>query len=250
MQKTTKNHPVGRYTSPVRPFEMDYFGYAALPVIFNYMIDAAGKHADERAFGIDDLRKAGKVWVLSRFLLEIDEYPTNIPVSVETWVETMESVFSVRKFSLHGNNNRILARASSSWALIDWENRRPQQLKDYIKDAPLFQNKAIAIEQPVKIELPSAAEKLREFTVKYTDLDINHHLNSARYIQAMLNCFSLEQFQNYFINHFQINFLAEVRYNETIEIYGWQENNRWLSELRKKNTNQAVARTEVIWTRK
>ena len=57
------------------------------------------------------------------------------------------------------------------------------------------------------------------YTVKYSDLDINGHLNSIKYMEAMLDLFDIETYRTRSIARFEIAFLAEGRYGMRLDLY-------------------------------
>lgn len=239
---------VGSYPYQIRPFEADFTGKVPLTVICNYLLNSAGLHARERSFGIDDLLQQHKAWVLSRFRVVMQQYPKRDDhIFVETWVESMQGLFTLRKFNLLDANKQWLGSASTSWALIDWDTRRPQRIDEFVKNPPLVPQKECLAESPEKIDIPQPTEKIDTVTVKYSDLDILRHLNSVKYIQWVVDTFPLTYFENNQLIQFQINYLAETQYGEEIEIYTIQNHNTWWHELKRKTDNRTVCRTQTVW---
>ena len=88
--------------------------------LFNYMQDVAAIHAIKLGYGRDELMKNNNFWVLSRMYGEIAEYPfRNEKIIVKTWPYGTDNVFSLRFFELRLPDGRIIAKASSSWLIID-----------------------------------------------------------------------------------------------------------------------------------
>ena len=69
--------------------------------------------------------------------------------------------------------------------------------------------------RPAKI-LEIKGEKASETTVKCSDIDFNIHTNSARYIKWQIDTYSLDDFKDRQIKRFDINYLQEALYGETI----------------------------------
>ncbi len=246
MEKETER--IGKYSYQIRPFEVDFTGKAPLTVVCNYLLNSAGLHARERNFGIDDLLKQHKAWVLSRFNVVIQQYPKrDDTILVETWVESMQGLFTSRKFNLLNADKQLLGSASTSWALIDWDTRRPQRIEEFVKNPPLIQGKECLAEVPEKIILPQPAEFLETVTVKYSDLDMLRHLNSVKYIQWIVDTFSIEKLETSQVSQFQINYLAETNFGEEIEIHSAKEGETCWHELKRKTDDRVVCRTKTVW---
>ena len=50
------------------------------------------------------------------------------------------------------------------------------------------------------------------YTVKYSDLDINGHFNSIKYMEAILDLFDMETYRTHTVSRFEIVYQAEARY--------------------------------------
>jgi acyl-ACP thioesterase len=246
MEKYTA--PIGSYAYQIRPFEVDFTGKTPLTVICNYLLNSAGQHAHERRFGLDDLLPQHKAWVLSRFRVVMRQYPKrDDQVFVETWVESMQGLFTSRKFNLLDAHQQLLGSASTSWALIDWDTRRPQRIEEYVKDPPLVQHKQCLAAPPEKINITQPVQPMGTATVKYSDLDMLRHLNSVKYIQWVVDTFPVDYFEKYHLAHFQINYLAETQYGEEIELYSTREDKTWWHELKRKADHRLICRTQAVW---
>ena len=55
-----------------------------------------------------------------------------------------------------------------------------------------------------------------EVTPGYSEVDLVGHVNNARYVEWIANCFPLEQFQDQRIAWLQVNYLAEVKAGERV----------------------------------
>jgi medium-chain acyl-[acyl-carrier-protein] hydrolase len=53
-------------------------------------------------------------------------------------------------------------------------------------------------------------EEYDGFKVKYSDIDINGHVNSIRYIQWISDCFSLDCYRKCQVKRFEINYMTEM----------------------------------------
>lgn len=239
---------VGIYPYHIKSFEADFTGKAPLTVICNYLLYSAGLHADERQFGLDELLKANKAWVLSRFNVVIQEYPKrNDHIFVETWVENMQGLFTIRKFNLLDNSQNLLGSASTTWALIDLNTRRPQRIDLIVKNLPLVSQKDCLAETPEKIDISHPSQLVSTNAVKYSDLDILRHLNSVKYIQWVMDTLPIDLFDDNHLVQFQINYLAETQFGESVEIASAQHGTNWWHELKRKSDNRIVCRTHSVW---
>lgn len=240
---------IGRYEYTIDAYLTDFRGKATLPMIGGYMLQVATKHAEERSFGYSYMTENKRVWVLSRMAIEMFEYPANDTIFVvKTWVASVNRLFTERFFAFEDQNGKPLGYAKSLWAAIDMETRRPtnvldlKNMTDYIET-----EQSCPIKDMGKISaLKDNAEEVGSFVVKYSDIDINKHLNSMKYIEHFVDIFDIEMFVNKEIERFEINYLSEGHYGKQINILQFLEaDNQYILEM--KVGDNIVSTTRIIW---
>jgi len=89
-------------------------------------------------------------------------------------------------------------------------------------------------------------EEYDGFKVKYSDIDINGHVNSIRYIQWISDCFSLDCYRKCQVKRFEINYVNEILFDEFVEIVRYeQESGDFRFEIR--NENKTACRARVLF---
>lgn len=241
--------PIGKYEFAIDAYLTDFRGRATLPMIGGFMLQAATKHAEERGFGYNDMTGQQRAWVLSRMAIEIFEYPQNDTIfTINTWVADVNRLFTERYFSFENANGKIVGYAKSIWASIDLITRRPtnvnnlDELLAYIDkdlECPIDGLKKIA---PLKENFDLAMS----FVVKYSDIDINKHLNSMKYIEHFVDIFNIEMYEEKEIRRFEINYINEGHYGQHININKRDENDcTFILEMKEQETVICAAR--VVW---
>ena len=193
----TEENKIGTYSFVAEPFHVDFTGRLTMGVLGNHLLNCAGFHATERGFGIATLNESNYTWVLSRLALELEEMPLQYEsFSVQTWIENVYRLFTDRNFAILNKDGKPIGYARSIWAMISMDTRKPADLLslhngsivDYIcqKECP--------IEKPGRIKV-NQKELAGEVVTKYSDIDINGHVNSIRYIEHILDLFPLEIFR-------------------------------------------------------
>jgi len=203
---------IGKYDFVTEQYLLDFRGRVTIPMIGNYLMHAASNHASKRGFGFSDMTEKNVAWVLSRLAIEINRYPTmSEPVSLFTWIDEVGRLFTCRCFELVDSSGASVAYARSIWAAIDLQTRRPAPLdvaalSVYIADRPC------PIEKPGKIAAIETEAEGVPYQVKYSDLDINGHFNSVKYMEHFLDLFELDLFREKEVKRFEIAYLSEGRY--------------------------------------
>lgn len=240
---------IGTYQFVAEPFHVDFTGRLTMGVLGNHLLNCAGFHATERGFGIATLNEDNYTWVLSRLAIELDEMPYQYEsFSIQTWVENVYRLFTDRNFAILDKDGKKIGYARSVWAMISLNTRKPADLltlheggiTGYICDEPC------PIEKPSRIKV-TAAEPVSVLQAKYSDIDINGHVNSIRYIEHILDLFSIEKYREKRISRFEMAYVAESYYGDELSFYlDAGPDDTYQVEVRKNGT-EAVCRAKVIF---
>jgi medium-chain acyl-[acyl-carrier-protein] hydrolase len=217
-------------------FLLNHQGKASLLTYFNLMQEAALRHAKNLGFGKNNMESMGLFWVLTRMglIIEKNTFWDDI-ITVTTWSRGVIGPYSYREFLFHNKKGELIAKASSSWALLSSKTRRP-----VILDKPEIVNDKSEPNLSNNIELIKISNTEINFTeqinhkVLNTDLDINGHANNAKYVEWIYNSLPLNFFDQKERIHFQINYLGEAHLNDSIVI------SNTLSEIGKTTYFQGI----------
>jgi acyl-ACP thioesterase len=181
----------------------------------NFLIQSAWQHAESLGWGVDELHKYNLVWVLSGLQIKLDQFPRwRETITIETWPKGMNRLFYLRDFHVYNPHMEVIGRASSSWLIIDMERRRPRL---HNTESDVFQqniNKH-AIEDPLPVlKWEGETFKSEINKVRFSDVDINHHLTTTRYIDWMFDTFSPGDISECRPKELIVNFNKEVGYGQ------------------------------------
>lgn len=237
---------IGDYEFSVLPFEVDYRGKLTMPHIINYILDSASCHADKFGFGIEMANRNNCNWVVTRLAIEMEEYPKlGEKIHVQTWVESIMRMFSMRNFAFISADGRTLGHARSVWALINTETRTAQDLSSIVSPS-MFLNKECPIERIRKIK-NAGTETVETFRVKYSDIDLNQHMNSSKYVEHITDTFTLHKFSKRDIKRLEIEFIQEALFDEAISIQKLKlPNNEYIFSL-KNDKKETISKGSIIF---
>lgn len=239
---------VGKYEFGIDAYLTDFKGKATLPMIGGFMLQAATKHAEERGFGYSAMMSRQRAWVLSRMAIEMFQYPKNDTIFIiKTWVANVNRLFTERHFAFEDTDGNKLGFAKSIWASIDLATRRPTNVLEMPGLTDFISEQYCPIDGLSKISpLKDNYELATEFVVKYSDVDINKHLNSMKYIEHFVDVFDIEMFIEKEIRRIEINYIAEGRYGSKLDIIRREESEGvFILELRDGDSN--VCSTRITW---
>lgn len=214
------------------PREADASKHLSLQNIGAYILDAAGMAAKARGFGMDIMHERGLAWVTSRMAIEMTEYPSEYEtISIETWIEDCSSIFSTRNFLIYNKKREVIGQASTLWSIIDFKTRKIVDLlknTDFVAHIPSTQNPLFTMTKPKRVDYKGEGDPTYIHKVVVSDIDMNQHVNSMKYLQWAIDTLSLNEIMNTTIKRLDINYLKEALYNQNIAVY--KNNNRF--ELR------------------
>jgi len=240
---------IGSFKFHIESYVCDFKGKATLPVMGNFILQAATIHAQERGFGYEAIVKDNIAWVLSRLSIEMSEYPGHDEdLIVETWVEDVTRFFTQRCFRFINKDGNTIGYARTIWAAIDMKTRRPIDIPAWRPDLAEYvdNTKECPVEKPLKIPAVENVESSMGYSVRYSDIDINRHMNSIKYIEHTLNVFDLEVFKEYDIRKFEIVYLSEGGFGNKLKLYKEKiGSNEYLIDTKKDG--ESICRVRIIW---
>lgn len=243
------NSKVSAYSYVAEPFHVDFTGRLFLGVLGNHLLNSAGFHATERGFGMATLNESNYTWVLSRLAIEMEDMPREYePFVVETWIENVYRLFTDRNFAITGPEGKVYGYARSIWAMINMDTRKPADLLtlhggtivDYIE-----QDKPCPISKPGRIKV-SRQDSCRTLEVRYSDIDINGHVNSIKYIEHILDLFPKEWYARKSVRRFEVAYVAESYSGDCLSFYQEQSGEEEYDIEVRKNAGNAHPEGEVV----
>jgi medium-chain acyl-[acyl-carrier-protein] hydrolase len=237
----------------VHVYETGPDGKLNLYSLFNYMQDIASDHAVKLGFGMDDLMKDNRFWVLSRMYAVITEWPLwEDTIIVKTWPDGIDKLFALRNYEVKSPDGRHIAQGTSSWLILDRTTKKIQR-----PDSILTQNNLNLHSDNSPLRYASRLEPAAEdglispvFRIKVSDLDVNLHTNNVRYLKWVSDSYDLDFVMKYVPRSAEINYLAESIYNEEIMIRTSVEKEKGIfynHSIFRLNDNRELCRIRIEW---
>ena len=188
-------------------------------------------------------------WVLSRLVIEINQMPrTGEAYTLSTWVNKIFRQFTDRLYAMQNAQGETVGYGHSTWALIDYDTRQPVNLENlpdggfsgalHPEDVPI----AGAARARVKSETPVLVHR-----AAFSDLDINGHVNSIRYITLLLDTFSKQWHATHEVKRIEISYGLEAYADDELRVYADAlDNDRWAFEIRRVRPSEGDKETLVV----
>ncbi len=209
----------GKFEFPVAPQFVDFQSKVKLSHLMDLILTASGYNADANGFGLRNLNQLGATWVLSRLALEMNYFPAEYEkISIETWVEEVHTLNTIRNYRVYNEKGEVIGNSTSVWVMINLGTRRPMELKLMTGISDYALNLESGIDRPLKLENVTG-EPIDSFSIKYTDIDINQHVNTVHYLDWMVDSFTLDEHRAHTIHRIDVNFMSEVVYGDKVTVF-------------------------------
>lgn len=207
--------------------EVDAYGNCRPAALLQFFQDLATDHADRLDMGRDYLtREYHAVWMLARVWYRLDR-PLHMgeTVTIRTWHRGAGGLIVYRDFDLTVDGKPV-GEAVSAWIVADIESRkmlRPTGV-EHIASAPVPET--VKDRQLKLIRTPKEREYRYTKTVRYSDLDINGHMNNTKYADVLIDALTPEELRGRFIAEMQLNYSQECLPGESMDICRQLEEDR------------------------
>lgn len=199
--------------------EVDVFGNCCPAALLRFFQDLATEHASligsERDYLIQEYHA---IWMLVRVWYQIRR-PLKMgeEVTIRTWQRGAGGLIVYRDFDLYVGEEYV-GEAISAWVVADTVSRkmlRPASIQA-IAAAPV--PKEVKTKQLKLIRTPKNRREVYTKTVRFSDLDVNGHMNNTRYADVLMDALTVEELKGKYLSSLQLNYSMECRAGESMTI--------------------------------
>jgi len=245
---------IWREKNRIPAFEVDVRGKVRIRALCNYMMEAASNHTFARGTGIERMLSHNITWVISRLHLKINSYPHlgNI-VFFETWPSKLDGKFAIREFRVTDKNKKVLASATSSWAVLDIKSRKLLYIPEFITKSFQVNEERILNDKFEKLAELKRHSLEKKFKVRFSDLDQNQHVNYVIYIDWITETVPDKILRDYILAELEISYRSECHYGD--EVISKSEKTKedkdfgFIHSLKSVKNNKELVRAKTIWTK-
>ena len=201
-------------------YDLNNKGDVKLTALLKHINLAAGTNADEIGVGLDVTIPINLAFVIQRFGLQIFDWPTYRQiVKIRTWPSEISKGTFIRRGDMWDESGNKLAEWTTLWVLIDINERKVKRPKALPVELPQYGPMNVDIEAQ-KIDVPRNAKLLASYlhTVRYSELDINMHMNNAVYGDLIANVVEMAKAPYKKWQEVQFNYLNEALLNDQLNV--------------------------------
>lgn len=231
--KFAEGRLVYRQQFVVRSYEIGPDRTATMETLMNLLQETALNHVMCSGLAGDgfgatrqmSLRKL--IWVVTRINIQVDEYSRwGDVVEIDTWVASSGKNGMRRDWIIRDRNTKnMIARATSNWVMMNRETRRLSKIPDEVRQEvlPFYLDRSIIAAAAAggrKIEklTDSTAEHIRSgLAPRWSDMDVNQHVNNVKYIGWILESVPLDVLEDYHLTSITLDYRRECRQSQLLE---------------------------------
>jgi medium-chain acyl-[acyl-carrier-protein] hydrolase len=153
--------------------------------IFKLLQEAAIAHANQFGTGTQAMVTRRESWVLNRIAVTINRYPRPDEVlRVETWSTGIKGFKGFRDFRVYDSREQTILSASSLWLYVSMQSKIIVRVpREVAEGFPVCPEGGWCPElEKLPFEPPIPAARLIPLTLRYSDFDVNEHVNNAAYL--------------------------------------------------------------------
>ena len=199
------------YEIQLRTRDCDMLGLWKPSAVLEAMQDAAGMHSTALGCGRETLVRSGLVWVITRCEMRFDALPRVLEsVRIETFPMPLRHWFFPRHFIFRDEAGGELGAASTLWVMFDLKNRRMAEPGEVAKCIPDNSDLTPPLGAPrMPRRLSGACAQSARLPV-FSEIDVNGHVNNARYADWLCDALGMETMREYRVETMQISFASEI----------------------------------------
>ena len=190
--------------------------------ICSSMLNFAYRHADARGFG----STSSLGWVIARMGVHVERVPLEKErLRVDTWIRNLYHGFTDRCVRMVDKDGNEVVSMIATFAMIDLETRTSVDLNGNIGVAMngcLVPDEQLALRRIPSINRTPVEEVTFKRRPHYSDIDVNGHMNSIRYIDHILDAMPIEYIKSHDLTDIVVAYMQEGSATEELS-YGIKE---------------------------
>ena len=198
----------------------DCFGRLKPSSILYLVQEVAGKHCQILDLDWETLASRRMFWAIIRHRVQITRLPSKgETITVETWPMPTTRVSFPRSVVAYDAFGNELFRSISLWVLMDLDNRTMVLPgKSGVHVPGLLRGSELA---PPNSLAPVTLSARAERSVRFTDLDLNGHMNNCRYMDWICDLLPSGFHHGHPMKEFTLCYLAEAREGDALQTH-WE----------------------------
>lgn len=185
--------------------------------IFKYLQETAMCQMKAQKPSYRELLNQNKAFIVSGIRVEMYE-PLSFgeKITVSTWGCQARGFTFPRSYSIM-RGDELICEANSTWALVDTRDKKLIRANDVELNYSIDEPNELSA--PVRFRIPSelTMSLVGEYTIRYSDTDVNGHMNNTNYPDMLLN--AMPNPQNKILKSMAISYQNEAKAGDYLKLY-------------------------------
>lgn len=191
--------------------------------ILAFLEDIAGIHSDNVGYGVKDVPKKKKAWILMDWKLKVIKRASfGEKLTIKTWAKTMSKpqFYTYRDFEVYNEKGELIAIATSKWVFLDLEKGRITKIDLSILDIYNPEEKCVfGVEEVEKVNIPDEYENSTDYQVKRFDIDVNEHMHNLNYLNLAYEALPEDVYNTQEFNNVRITYKHQIKLGDNVKCY-------------------------------
>ena len=200
--------------------DVDLFNQCRPSAVLGVMQEAATQAALSLGVsGPEILKKYNCLWMVTRSWVELDApLRWNDPITVKTWHRGASGASTYRDFDFY-RDGRPIGQATSIWVMVDVDEHKLFRMKQLTEFQGTDGGDLCKSVRLRRVALPEQFDGRVRRDLRYSDTDINGHVNNIHYADFACDSLHLERLgRDKFVRPFQIGYVNECRAGEALYV--------------------------------
>ena len=202
----------------VSPVAVDRYGRLKLSQMLGYLQDIAGDHSAILGTNQNALMDKNLFWAIIRHRVQITRLPgTGEKLRLETWPMPTTRTAYPRSTIAYDEQGNECFRSISLWILMDATTRAMVLPgKSGVEVSGLI--RGCELQAPSSL-IPKEMANSQTRTVRYTDLDLNGHMNNCRYPDWVMDLLPSSFHDGHEVRELTLCYMSEVTEQEEVTLH-------------------------------
>lgn len=209
--------------------DLDLFGQCRPSAVMTYLQEAATQAGAALHVSRDEIvDRYHAFWMLARIRYELKRpLKWDEPLTVRTWHRGGKSALMYREFDLLVGEE-LVGQALSAWVMADLDTHKLLHLRDVAEFEGSDGGELCRTDTLRKVKTPEGLILAEKRPMRYSDTDMNGHVNNVRYADFASDALHLETLEKgKFVSALQLGYLSECMAGEEISLWTGERDGQW-----------------------
>lgn len=152
--------------------------------IIDMLQNIATWHSKSIGYGTSEMMDLKQGWLVLAWKIKILRYPVaDENIEIRTWSKGFKGLHAFRNFEILNDAGETLLLATSNWILYDLVEKKPLRLPAEMMDKYGVIERNALDEGISRVRDEDVSGECYEITTTKKDIDTNHHVNNAKYVE-------------------------------------------------------------------